>query len=728
MNTPEKAIVDRGRKEIENARGTGVWLDFVHALKIISQVIFTRSAGFVLELIQNAEDAGRGLEHRGHFKIAINKKRVKIVHNGRGFTENDIRAICGIRSSKKPEKGSLGYLGIGFKSVFKITDAPEIYSNGFRFKFDRNYKGWNDPVRTPWHVLPLWLDKPSEPIDRTVTTFIIPFRDSSVHAPILQELKDLKTELYLFLRWIKLITIIDEHGDSESTLEEMGENDGITALKHDTTEYRFRIFRKMVSVPEYVKKDRLTQEFRAKVPTREIAIAFALDASGNLDPSEAGAMYGGVYSFLPLAESSSGAKFPIQADFLVQPGRDAINYEAVWNKWLLEEIIKLCKEAIAEFKAHHTWKYQYLRAFEFRKYEDSESYQKLFGPKLIQPIESYIHKNACIPTIDERWANPNEAVRIVDSSKSVDDLVRRGLVDHEKLAEVFGDERGLKLVHHDFKDQQVSPLAKCVTRKDFLNNEFFLNSKAKSTDAATWFRNLYLWLMSNPVTTRMGRTWQTEGYHNHKIVLTSKGELDTGGNVFLIDIASPDSLLNKMATALEKGREILHPAVMQGLDEGQRNALRGFLTRYTGVQLLEERAVCIEVALPKILTSSPHPSKNGLLQYTKFCKSVLGSGIETGKELWVLTKTGEIRTAKEAFFSQRFKPTQNWEANSKYLPGLTFISAEYLSDGESDEDLKGWREFFVAGGIKDAPDGVCRLLCRGQIKCELSNSCKSRKT
>jgi len=118
----------------------------VNALKLISQVVFTRSSGFILELIQNAEDAGLGLETPGAFEIRLNEDRVKVVHNARPFSDDNVKALCSIRSSKKPEKGALGYLGIGFKSVFKITDCPEIYSNGFRFKFDRN--AWSDPANT----------------------------------------------------------------------------------------------------------------------------------------------------------------------------------------------------------------------------------------------------------------------------------------------------------------------------------------------------------------------------------------------------------------------------------------------------------------------------------------------------------------------------------------------------------------------------------------------------
>ena len=89
----------------------------MNALKLISQVVFTRSSGFILELIQNAEDAGLGSSSPGMFEITLNQKRIKISHNGRPFTEDDVRALCGIRSSKKPEKGTLGYLGIDLDAI-----------------------------------------------------------------------------------------------------------------------------------------------------------------------------------------------------------------------------------------------------------------------------------------------------------------------------------------------------------------------------------------------------------------------------------------------------------------------------------------------------------------------------------------------------------------------------------------------------------------------------------
>ncbi len=121
-----RVVIDEIRRDIEASKGTRIWKDYVSALRLISQVVFTRSSGFLLEFIQNAEDSGMGLDKKGVLKISLDRNRVRIDHNGRPFSADNVRALCGISPSKKPERGTLGYLGIGFKSVFKVTDCPEI--------------------------------------------------------------------------------------------------------------------------------------------------------------------------------------------------------------------------------------------------------------------------------------------------------------------------------------------------------------------------------------------------------------------------------------------------------------------------------------------------------------------------------------------------------------------------------------------------------------------------
>src|SRR5207249_7508471 len=97
-----KIVVGSIRSEIEAARGTRIWTDYVNALKLISQVVFTRSSAFILELLQNAEDSGLGIPSIGNFDVELSHKRIKVSHNGKPFAPEDVQALCGIRSSKKP--------------------------------------------------------------------------------------------------------------------------------------------------------------------------------------------------------------------------------------------------------------------------------------------------------------------------------------------------------------------------------------------------------------------------------------------------------------------------------------------------------------------------------------------------------------------------------------------------------------------------------------------------
>ena len=587
-------MVEDIRREIEASKGTHIWRDYVNALNLISQVVFTRSSGCILELIQNAEDAGQGMESPGIFEIGLSPTRLKICHNARPFGPDDVKAVCGIRSSKKPERGTLGYLGIGFKSVFKVADRAEIYSGGFQFKFERPKESAN-PTETPWHVIPIWIDEPSEDVDSDKTTFILPLREKESYSAVLADLENLGTELYLFLRWLKKIEVVDEGAEQRWALESVGETDDVTTFLRGDQEYRFRIFRHTVNVPDWVKQDRLTQQYRANVSQRQIAIAFALDDQGNLKPSEAGAMYGGVYSFLPLGQARSGAKFPIQADFLVQPGRDAINFEAKWNGWLLDEVVALCRDAVRQFKAHPLWKYQFLPAFDFTKFEGLEAYEKLFGPRLIKPLEDFINEDACVPTRDGGWARPKEVVVVEEDEKAIEALESLGVLARGEIAGALGGQSGLQLAHPAVQDRISAPLIK-VGRKQLLENADYLERMAKSPSNAQWFRSLYTWLLGYPQwerwrpTTRHNWRQRHVRYHSYEIVLAADNSLHRGGDVFLPDVSVADATLAELAHAVKATKPLLHAQILsEAHDSGAMDKLKGFLTGYTGVQLLDGR-------------------------------------------------------------------------------------------------------------------------------------------
>jgi len=64
----------------------------------------------------------------------------------------------------------------------------------------------------------------------------------------------------------------------------------------------------------------------------------------------------------------------------------------------------------------------------------------------------------------------------------------------------------------------------------------------------------------------------------------------------------------------------------------------------------------------------------------------------------------QSKASKELLLSSEFRPLRNWEIHQAYVPGINFIDGSYLTAKPSDDDLKIWRDFFKAAGVKENPD------------------------
>ncbi len=116
--------------------------------------------------------------------------------------------------SKKDPNESIGYLGVGFRSVFAVTDKPEIYSGAYSFRFDKEecLREFNDT--SLYYFYPYQIEQPTEKIDQKKTTYILPFRSEEFFARSREQLEKLGVHSLLFLRNIKSITIHDEENNS----------------------------------------------------------------------------------------------------------------------------------------------------------------------------------------------------------------------------------------------------------------------------------------------------------------------------------------------------------------------------------------------------------------------------------------------------------------------------------------------------------------------------------
>ncbi|KAH0640649.1 hypothetical protein KY285_037235 [Solanum tuberosum] len=125
---PDLSLVESAMLNKQHAR-------LGRALDCLSQELYSL---FILDLVQNADDNIYFENVEPTLTFILQDKGMIVLNNERGFSADNIRALCDVGNLTKKgcNAGYTGKKGIGFKSVFRVTDAPEIHSNGFHIKFD----------------------------------------------------------------------------------------------------------------------------------------------------------------------------------------------------------------------------------------------------------------------------------------------------------------------------------------------------------------------------------------------------------------------------------------------------------------------------------------------------------------------------------------------------------------------------------------------------------------
>jgi len=427
LSTPEEA-----RRHIEEIQRSYVAGDvrlleaLTGAMRVIEKT-FTRSGHFVLEFVQNAEDAGAR-----RVKIVLEGGAIKVFNDGKPFTRDDVEAICSIGRSRKDPRKHIGYLGVGFKAVFLVSSRPYIYSKTYRFKFDKQY--WEGKYRNvPWQITPIWLDEVPEELRDWNVYFYIPIDERKYEEKIKDEFESLTPTTLLFLHNIDELELVFDGKNKVFRREKREENENYTIYTLKVVENgveketsNWVVFRRVVKIPDEVKADKYTKDWnRDKVEYREIAVAFKLDSNGNLEPIP-GTVKFGVFSYVPLKEEPIELPYYIHADFLVAPGRNVIHREALWNRWILREVAKFIVEHVIKvFESHEMWKYSYINVL-YKK-----AYREPFDECLVNPIIEEIEKGPHFVTIDGNLAKLSEVVRV--DQKVLEALGPRGVILVEKL-------------------------------------------------------------------------------------------------------------------------------------------------------------------------------------------------------------------------------------------------------------------------------------------------------
>lgn len=85
-----------------------------------------------VELLQNADDSGAS-----KFLVKRFGEYLLVANNGRPFNIQDMESLCRSASSNKTRGTSIGYRGIGFKSVVSIAKEVHLISGGYEVTFSK---------------------------------------------------------------------------------------------------------------------------------------------------------------------------------------------------------------------------------------------------------------------------------------------------------------------------------------------------------------------------------------------------------------------------------------------------------------------------------------------------------------------------------------------------------------------------------------------------------------
>lgn len=179
--------------------------DIANMEKYISESYSGRS---LIELMQNADDARAS---RLFVKKILDKCYI-VANDGRFFNENDLISLCRSGASTKKRKGStIGYRGIGFKSVVNYSSRVHLISGEIKITFSKELTKdeLNNAENVPLVRLPhifnsnLYTDEINKLQKESYNTiFIFETKNSAIE----DEIKKFDSSCLLFLNNLQSIT------------------------------------------------------------------------------------------------------------------------------------------------------------------------------------------------------------------------------------------------------------------------------------------------------------------------------------------------------------------------------------------------------------------------------------------------------------------------------------------------------------------------------------------
>ncbi len=346
---------------------------------------------FVFELLQNAEDAIRKRVADGPNSVRFHLSRagLTVTHYGKPFDESDVRGLCGIsQSTKRDELTAIGRFGIGFKSVYAVTNEPQISSGGHHFAVE-NYV---HPVELPPTTL-----------ESSCTRFWLPFRDGdgSIYDEIAEGLQSLDSRTLLFLKYIDAVNWEIEDGETGNYVRHA--EDMQPGVKIVTLASSASIGRESATERWLVFANKVEFEGNA---VGFVEVGYALNSAGaERDLSIKYASNSRIVASFPTGVSTNLGVL-LQGPYRTTPARDNVPPKDDWNQHLVHETARLLVASLGILRDLNALSVDVLGCLPIDK--------KTFGPgSMFEPlylqVADAIRSQQLLPSYRSGWVASTQA-------------------------------------------------------------------------------------------------------------------------------------------------------------------------------------------------------------------------------------------------------------------------------------------------------------------------------
>lgn len=392
--------------------------------------LYTDKAHFVYELLQNAEDSGAS-----NIKFEQFADRLEVLHDGRPFTEENLKSLCDIgKSDKEDDLNQIGEFGVGFKSVFGICEVVRLYSAPSHYKGNLTEQANPFAVEIHDFIRPHDIDEIE--LDNEYTTkFVFPFHVGETYSgftdlttlrtTLTNKLKGLDVTTLLFMKNLKEIHykiygasatsgtyLLDTRKISDKCMlvSAIGENahSGNTLGKEDYISY-LKFSRQLPNSP------------------RTVDIAFAVKNEGNNKFTCIKSNSPFVSVYFPTGTESK-VDFIVQGPFRTTPDRSSIPPADPDNRLFASELAILLKDSLEELKRLKILNISFIRCLPINK--NRFDYAPLLYP-LYAETENTLKYGKFLP------ANNGTYISAVEAK----------LTDSKQIAVIFTDEFLTELIN-----------------------------------------------------------------------------------------------------------------------------------------------------------------------------------------------------------------------------------------------------------------------------------------